>query len=163
MQSKQSYYLAEGGLEDAIYRVKNTKNIVSGETITVGGYTTTITLTTNSTGELVDATSNRNGIVRKMESQITTGVGADFNYGIQSGVGGFVLSGGSKINGNVYSNGSIVSTNGSTITGSAVAANPSATTTDQSNSTPVPITTCTSSTCVSFGNSSTAQDMAESF
>ena len=49
-----------------------------------------------------------------------TGDGVSFNYGIQSGVGGFVI-GNAVINGNVYSNGTIEGANGATVTGSAFA------------------------------------------
>ena len=46
-----------------------------------------------------------------------------FNYGLQVGQGGFDLSGTAGIIGNVYSNGDIVGSNGSYVTGSAVSAN----------------------------------------
>jgi hypothetical protein len=52
---------------------------------------------------------------------LETGSGVSFAYGIQAGVGGFVL-GNATINGNVYSNGTIVGANGAVITGSAFSA-----------------------------------------
>jgi hypothetical protein len=81
---------------------------------------------------------------------------------VQVGAGGFVLSGGSSINGNVYSNGDINATTGVHITGSATAANPPALTADQVNATPA-ISSCTSSTCITFANSTATQDIAQSF
>lgn len=73
------------------------------------------------------------------------------------------MSGGSTINGSVYSNGDISATSGVVITGSATAANPPALFADQVNATPVPITSCTASTCVTFGNAGATQDFAQSF
>lgn len=163
LKSKTTYYLTEGALEDALYRLKNNKNIVSGDTVVVNGYTSTITITTTSSGKTIETLTNRNGIVRKMQAQVIQGVGTAFNYGLQTGVGGFTLSGGSTINGNVYSNGPIVATNGVTITGSAIAANSSALASDQSNITPTPISSCTTSTCISYRNVSASQDVAQSF
>ena len=162
LQSKKSYYVTEGALEDAMYRVKTGETVVSGEVVTLNGYTSTITLTTASNGETIDTSSNLNGDVRKMESSLTEGTGEDFNYGVQAGSGGFNMSGGSTLNGNIYSDGSIWATS-ATITGTAIAADPISTTTDQSNATPVPISSCTSSTCITFGNASASQDVAESF
>lgn len=158
INSKTSYFSAEGALEDALYRIKNNKSINSGDTVTLNGNSTTITLTTTMNGETVDALSNLSGVVRKMESSVTTGVGTSFNYGVQVGTGGFVLNGGSRINGNVYSNGDIVATNGVVITGSAIAANSAALTADQTNDTPaIPPNT------INFRNASASQDLGQSF
>ena len=84
--SKESYYLAEGALEDAVYRLKNNKNITSGETMTLNGYITTINITTTGSGKTIDTISDREGIFRKMQSQLIVGVGASFNYGVKTGV-----------------------------------------------------------------------------
>lgn len=158
IHSKESYFLAEGGMEDALYRVKNGKNIPPNDTLVVNGNVTTITLTSTSNGKTIDTVSNINGIVRKMEAVVITGIGTAFNYGVQVGTGGFVLNGGSRINGNVYSNGDIVATNGVVITGSAIAANSAALTPDQVNDTPmIPTNT------ISFRNIASTQDFAQSF
>ena len=158
IKSKESYYLAEGAMEDALYRIKNGKNILSGDTVVVNGYTSTVTLTSTSNGRTISITSNRNGIVRKLEANVIAGVGSAFNYGIQTGTGGFQLSGGARINGNVYSNGDILATNGVVITGSAVAANSFALTADQSNETPAVPTNN-----INFRDTSTNPDLAQSF
>ncbi len=158
IKSKQSYYLAEGGLEDALYRVKNGMDIVSGETVVVDGYTTTLSLTTTQSGKTIDAVTDRNGIVRKMQAKVTTGSGTAFNYGIQAGNGGFVMDGGSQVNGNVYANGPVNAQNGSVITGSAVAADSSALVADQNNSTPT-----TPPNSITFRSISANQDFAQSF
>ena len=119
VRSKESYYYAEGALEDAFYRIKNGKSIGSGDTIITNGYTTTITITTASGVKTILAVSNRDGIIRKMQSQVVAGVGASFNYGVQVGLGGFVLENSSTITGNIYSGGPITGA-GNTISGDAV-------------------------------------------
>lgn len=119
IRSKESYYLAEGTLEDAVYRIKNNKNLVSGDTLVLNGYTTTITVTPTITGKTITTSSNRGGVIRKMESQVTSGVGSSFNYGVQTGLGGFVLQNTSSITGNVYSGGTVTGS-GNTITGDVV-------------------------------------------
>ncbi|MFA5888667.1 MAG: choice-of-anchor R domain-containing protein [Candidatus Paceibacterota bacterium] len=156
--SKESYYLAEGALEDAVYRLKTGKTVSSGDTVVLNGYTATINVISTSEGKTINAVSDRAGIIRKMQSSVTTGVGTAFNYGIQTGTGGFNLSGGSRVNGNVYSNGDIIATNGVTITGSAIAANSSALSSDQLNDTPTPPTNN-----IKFRDTSTTQDLAQSF
>jgi hypothetical protein len=163
IRSKQSYFLAEGVLEDALYQVESGKTVTTGQTVTVGGNTTTISVTSTGSGETLETTTNDNGDIRKMQANITTGVGSSFNYGIQAGTGGFNLSGGSRVNGNVYANGPIYANNGVTITGSAISADSSSLVSDQSNTTPVPITSCTTSTCITFANTSASQDVSESF
>ena len=155
--SKESYYLAEGALEDAVYRLKNNKNITSGETMTLNGYITTINITTTGSGKTIDTISDREGIFRKMQSQLIVGVGASFNYGVQTGVGGFNLTGNARVVGNVYSNGNITGESNAAITGTAIAANGSALTSDQSNGNGTPTYD------VSFSNTSSTQDFAQSF
>lgn len=157
-RSKASYYLTEGAMEDALYRVKNAKNISSGETIVVNGYTSTINITTITNGKIIETITDRDGIIRKMQSQVTAGTGVAFNYGIQVGQGGFEMSGSSGVNGNVYSNGDILGTGSTFITGSATAANASALISDQVNNSP---TTPTQS--MVFGNVNATQDVAQSF
>ncbi|MDQ3076561.1 MAG: hypothetical protein M3Q63_00690 [bacterium] len=127
LESKSSYYLAEGALEDALYRIKNGKNIFSGDTVMINGYTSTITITTTSSGKTIESLAIIDGKVRKMQAKVVEGQGVAFNYGVQAGNGGFSLAGGSQLNGNVYSNGPIVATNGVTITGSAISASSTAT------------------------------------
>ncbi len=163
IHSVESYYLSEGALEDGTYRILNSKTLASGDTYVVNGYTTTVTLTTTAGGKTIETYTSRDGLVRKMQAQVTEGVGAAFNYAIQSGAGGFNITGGSQIVGNIYSNGSVKISGGSSVTGGVTAANPSATSTDQSNDTPSTISSCSSSNCITFGNSSGTQDIAQSF
>ncbi len=163
IHSKASYFLAEGALEDAVYRVKAGDTVNNGDTITVDGYTTTISVTSIQGNQIFEASSNYGGIYRNMQAAVSAGSGASFSYGLQAGAGGFYISGGSTINGSVYSNGPIIGNGGSKITGAAISANSASLSSDQSNNVPTPITSCNSSTCLTFGNSSASQNIAQSF
>ncbi|GEM_PF-397988 len=163
IHSKASYFSAEGALEDAVYRVKAGNTVNNGDTIVVNGYTTTIAVTSTLNGQNLEASSNYGGLYRNMQASLSTGAGLSFNYGMQTGAGGFFITGGSTVNGSVYSNGPIVANGGSRITGAAISADSASLASDQSNTSPTPITTCTSSTCITFGNAVATQDVAQSF
>ena len=123
LKSKQSYFLAESGSEDALYRISNNMTIGSSETITLGSNSTTTTIsTTGSNQKEIISTGNVSNYDRKTDLILQSGAGVGFNYGIQAGDGGFTLSGGSKITGNVYANGNIQADGGVKITGTAIAA-----------------------------------------
>lgn len=157
--SKKAYFLAESGSEDAYYRIKNGKQISTSEALSIGNDTTMTTITTTGGNQKqIDSLGSSNNYQRKSTLKLSTGAGIAFNYGIQTGSGGFTMVGGSGIIGNVYSNGNIIATNGVTITGSAVAADSAAVTADQANQTPtVPASS------ISFRNVSASQDFAQSF
>nr|MDQ3015008.1 hypothetical protein [bacterium] len=157
-RSKQGYYLAEGGMEDALYRLKEGMDVATGDTLTIDGQTTTITLTTTAYGRMLESSADYNNLFRKMEVQVIAGIGAAFNYGVQSGNGGFQMSNNAGVYGNVYSNGDIIGSSGTFITGSAVAANSIALTNDQANDSP-----STPPDSITFRNSGTTVDLAQSF
>lgn len=154
--SKNAYFLAESGVEDALYRIRNNKQISASETLVLGTSNTTTTITDISSSQkqivsLGDVGFNQ----RKVDIIVTTGVGVSFSYGVQAGQGGFYMANNSGIIGSVYSNGPI--TGSGSITGSATSANSGALTSDQSNGFGVPIYD------VSFGNTNGTQDFAQSF
>ncbi len=123
LNSKKSYFLSESGSEDAMYRVLHNMNIDSNETLTLGSNTATTNITTTfGNGKQIATLGDVGGLQRKTNIVLSAGAGVGFNYGIQSGTGGFNLSGGSRVVGNVYSNGNIQATSGVQITGSATAA-----------------------------------------
>ena len=122
IRSKQSFILSESGIEDAYFRLKNAKPIGAVTNITLLGNTATTTITDSAYNEKkITTLGNVSSRERKNELTLTTGTGVAFNYGIQAGTGGFII-GNAVVNGNVYSNGSIIGSNGATITGSAVSA-----------------------------------------
>lgn len=167
--SEQALNLAEAGIDEAIYQL-NKSGSYTGETTALGPGTFTSSVTSyGGSSKQITVTAyvpdSVNPIAtRIVKVNVTAGnTVVAFHYGIQAGSGGFSLTGGSTVNGSIYSNTSIVASGGSTITGSAIAANPSATSTDQSNNSPTPITSCTSSTCITFANTSATQSLAQKF
>ena len=123
LKSKKSYYLAESGSEDAMYRILTGKTIGTSETITLDSNSATTNITTSfGNSKQIISLGDVNNLQRKTNITLSAGAGVGFNYGIQSGDGGFTLSGGSTITGNVYSNGNIQASGGVHITGTAVAA-----------------------------------------
>ena len=158
-RSRESFFLAEAGVEDVVYRLKNRINVSSGDqTLTLNGRIATTNLSDSAGSKVITSISDWDGRVRKVETRLNAGVGVSFNYGVQVGNGGFALSNNAGVVGNVYSNGSITGGNGSYITGSAYAANSLSLTTDQSNVAPTP-----PPNTITFRQSSATQDVAQKF
>lgn len=165
----QALQIAEGGIDKAIYELNQNTSYTGESGTALPGGTLTISIATVGSDKRITATgyvpnSTNPTATRVVKATATIGnTNVAFHYGVQAGEGGFVMDGGSQINGSVYANGDIQATNGVTITGAAVAANPLATSTDQTNDSPTPISSCTSSTCINFGDSTATQDFAQSF
>lgn len=155
-KSKQTYFLAESGVEDVLYRMRNGKQTSTEETLVLGGSETTTTVETlPGNKRQLSSLANTGGIQRKVNVVLGTGVGAAFSYGVQVGSGGFIMDNNSQIVGSVYSNGTI-SGSGS-ITGSATSANSPALSANQTNDSGTPTYD------VTFGNDNSTQDFAQSF
>lgn len=158
LSSKQSYFLAESGSEDAMYRILNGKTIGSTETLTLNNNSATTTISTLfGNSKQISSVGDVSSYQRKTTIKLATGAGVAFNYGLQAGNGGVSAGGGATINGNIYSNATINAIS-ATITGTAVAADSPALVSDQSNTTP---TTPTGS--ITFRNTAASQDFAQSF
>ena len=122
IKSRQSFFLSESGLEDAYFRLKNAISIESSTSITLNSDVATTDITDSDYNEKkITTLGDVSFRQRKNELILSTGTGISFNYGIQSGAGGFII-GNATVNGNVYSNGNIIGNNGATVTGSAFAA-----------------------------------------
>ncbi len=124
-RSKQSWYLAEAALEDAIWRLNSGLNVSSGEELALFGQVAGITVATGSDGHVVSVVGRWQESVRAAQARIRVGSqGVSFQYGIQTGVGGFSMANNAKVIGNVYANGDIRATQQTAyITGSAQSAN----------------------------------------
>jgi hypothetical protein len=128
LNSKKSYFLTEAGIEDAVYRIKNGKNISVSETIiTAEGQVDTSISDVLGNKEIV-ASADINGNIRKVETFLSSTFGFDFFYGAQVGEGGIEMNENSRVEGadgaagNIYSNGPIVGEQGAIITGDATVA-----------------------------------------
>ena len=120
-KSKQSYFLSQSGLEDVIYRLKNGQSVSGTEILNLNNAIATTTILDTSSGKQVVSNSTLNNNVRKMQVDMVFGTGVSFNYGVQTGQGGFVLQNSSSVTGNIYSSGTI-SGSGNTVYGDAVSA-----------------------------------------
>lgn len=125
--SRQSYFLAEAGIEDVIYRLKTGKFVDSTETLSLNGYSATVVTTDTTQGKEVVSIADFRDAVRKLRVEVVLGSGVSFHFGIQSGEGGLIMENTSSVVGNVYSNG-IVTGSGpanNIIRGGVVSAGPS--------------------------------------
>ena len=158
MTSRKSYFLTESGIEDAVYRIKNNKQIGTSNSLTLNGSTVNVTVTDTASTKTIDAVSGVNNLVRNVKTVMKMGTGSSFNYGIQSGAGGFVLGSNATVNGSVYANGSITGSSGSKITGAAFSANGPALTANQTNDFPP-----TPASSIRFGDTNSTADLGQGF
>lgn len=123
VKSIDSHYISESGIEDAAYRIIAQKLIGASQMLGVGSGTTTVTVTTSGNTRVVESSGLRDNFQRNLQTTVeTTPVGVGFYYGVQVGDGGLTMGNNAQVNGNIYSNGSIVGSNGATITGDAIVA-----------------------------------------
>jgi hypothetical protein len=118
--AKESYFLAESGIEDVLYRVRTNKKYSPTETLTLNNFTAVTTITDVGTNEKqMVAQGDSAQAIRNLDVRLRADVGASFTYGVQVGNGGFFMENNSKVTGNVYSNGNITGNNSPLITGDA--------------------------------------------
>jgi hypothetical protein len=122
LAAKQSYMLAESGIEDAIFRIKSGKNISSTETITMNGSTVQTTVADVAGTKEIISNGDISSAARRLKVVMQNSVGTNFPYGVQVGNGGLAMSNSSRVNGSVYSNGNIIGSNSATIAGDALVA-----------------------------------------
>ena len=127
LTSKQSYLMAEAALEDAIFKVMagNPVNNISVINSLTGKSTTTISYDSFNDVYTVSSTAQVGKAKRVSVVELIPGAGSAFNYGLQTGNGGFNLVNSASITGNVFSNGSIVGQGSSIIRGDVISAGPS--------------------------------------
>jgi Tfp pilus assembly protein PilX len=160
LYSKQSYFLAESGVEDALYRLRHTMDVSSSETLVLGSHQTITTVTDiNSSSKEITSLGDVSNRERKVSATVTQGVGISFNYGVQTGRGGLSMVGSSGIIGNVYANGNIYGNSSSYITGSAIAANSGALEAEQTNGD----SSSSPGLTIAMGQANATQDAAQSF
>ncbi|PIQ66596.1 MAG: hypothetical protein COV96_00635, partial [Candidatus Zambryskibacteria bacterium CG11_big_fil_rev_8_21_14_0_20_42_18] len=109
---------------DVLYRLKTGQTVDANEVITLDGNAVTTVTTDTAEGKDVVAVGEVGESVRKVKAKVALGDGISFHYGIQAGMGGFVLRNSSSITGNVFSGGSIIGS-GNNIYGDVISAGPS--------------------------------------
>ncbi|MDO8500142.1 MAG: hypothetical protein Q7S66_05850 [bacterium] len=122
VSAEQSFFAAEAGVEDMTYRYKSGKQTPSSTTLTIGGSTAVTTVTAVAGGQSIVSEGQDSVYIRKVEGILTTTSGASFSYGAQVGDGGLDMKNTSRVNGSVYSSGSITGENSPVITGDAFVA-----------------------------------------
>jgi len=121
--SKESFYAAEAGIEDVVYRLKMGLPVATSQVLAVGNHSVTTTVVDESGGKIITSIGEANDYFRKIKTTVILGEGVSFHYGLQVGTGGIEMSNNSRVNGNVYSNNKIEGSNGARITGSAYVSN----------------------------------------
>lgn len=119
--SRQSYFLAEAGIEDVVYRLVTATPVDATETLSLSNSSVNIVTVDTTNGKEIIATGEVSDAVRKIKTDLSIGEGVAFFYGIQVGTGGFTLSNNAGVNGSIYSNSSVTGSNGSFVTGSVSA------------------------------------------
>ncbi len=158
LKSKQSYFLAESGGEDVAYRTIKNMTVGDSEILNLNSNSATTAITTLSGGTReISTLGDVYSYQRKTNIMLSTGTGLSFNYGMQVGNGGLIMSNTATINGSVYVNGDIIGSNSAKITGAAIAADRSAETIDQINDTGTPTNT------IQLSATTSTQDAAQSF
>lgn len=129
IKSKTSYYIAEAGSEDVVYRIKNGLNVISPETVILDNDSASVTIINVGNDKEITSDGNSDSNLRRVKTELSTSVtGVSFFYGAQVGDGGLEMDNNSRISGsggsvgNVYSNGPIKGHAGAVITGDATVA-----------------------------------------
>ena len=78
-ESKESFYLSEAGIEDVVYRIKNSLSVGSSNIITLNGNTVTTDVVTEIDGsKTITSTGDKNGFIRKIKTSLILGEGVAF-------------------------------------------------------------------------------------
>jgi len=110
IKSAESYYAAEAGLEDSFIRLKNNMQFFSSNSLIVGNNSTDIEISEIIGGSrTITSQGNAQERIKKLSVDYVTAFNeVSFYYGAQAGEGGIIMSNGSRIEGNVFSNGNII-------------------------------------------------------
>lgn len=129
INSAQSYYTAEAGLEDLLLRVIDVNlNYDTTEALTLAGSTASTSILMSGSDLTIVSEGDKNNFIRNVQVVLSaTTQGASFNYGVQVGAGGLKMKNNGIVNGNVYSDGNIIGTNNPQITGDAWVSGPTGT------------------------------------
>lgn len=133
VHSKRAFIVANSAAEETLYKMKAGMTVPSFSTLTLGDVSADVSVSTDFGGRTVQITGIDADVERELQISVSESVGVSFNYGLQTGLGGFDLYGGALVNGNIYSNGDVLGFGGAEVTGSVTVANASAPVADQSN------------------------------
>ena len=127
--SIKAYNLAEAGVEDVYYRVKNEITYSNPEELALDGATTTTSIVTVGQSSTITSIAVSDNRYRKVDAVVSNSIeNVNILYGALAGQGGVLMSnnsyiaGSGGVDGDVYSNGPIIGDHGTTIFGQALAA-----------------------------------------
>lgn len=118
---KKSFYAAESGIEDAVYRHVQGYEYDDAETFDVFGVPVSMTRTSVAGAYDIVAEGASYNAFRKSHILLEVGNGVSFSFGMQSGNGGIRFLQSSSVVGNVFSNG-IIEGSGNFVYGDAISA-----------------------------------------
>jgi len=122
----RSYFLAEAGQEDVVYRIKTGRSLSAQEVIFLAGDAATTSIVNSGDVERqVTSSGNVEDNKRTVRTLIDTSDEIDFNFGVHVGEGGAILENSSSVDGNLFSNGPVHGANQNIVKGSVISAGPS--------------------------------------
>ena len=131
VESAQALALAEAGMDKAVYELNQNTSYVGETNTSIGAGVFTVNVSNiNSTTKQITATGyvpNSSNPTATRIVKANVGINnavASFYYGVQSGMGGFLLDNTSSITGNVYSGGSVIGSSQNYIYGDVISAGP---------------------------------------
>ena len=110
--ASKAYYAAEAGLEDALLRLKKNPAITSlSYSFNIGGETVSVSIPETIGGSrTITSDGNVSNRARKVQAVYAIDASeAAFYYGVQVDEGGVIMGNNARIVGNVFSNGSVIS------------------------------------------------------
>lgn len=157
-RAKQSIEASDALNDDALYRLNHSWSLPSTFSLPYSsGVSAQAVVTDTSTSTRLTVTGTSGTSIRTSRGVFSQDTGTSFSYGLQIGNGGISMSGSSRINGSVYSNGTIQGCSSCVITGSATAANVSSLTAEVQN------TAASETNSITFANATASQDLSQGF
>lgn len=121
--SRKSYFLGEAGTEDVLLRLKRGLAVSQPtEVVLIGTSSSTVSVLETPTGKEVTALGVSGEALRTIRASVASGDGIAFAYAVHVGTSGLTMNSSSRVNGTVYTNGSITGFQSSQIQGDAYAA-----------------------------------------
>lgn len=123
LETRKAVSTAEVLTDDALYRLYSGRTLPSTVTLSLNQSTSTALITDVGTSKQIITTSASKNTTRTTKALFNAGgSAAPISYALQTGQGGFQITGGARVNGNIYSNGSVVGYGGGNVVGSVTAA-----------------------------------------
>ena len=122
-RSRRAYFAAEAGIEDAVYRTLRNKNLTSSFALSLNNATAITTVAAVGNNRTITAEGESANAIRGLRVEMKESTDeVQFFYGVQVGDGGLEMENNSVVNGNIYSNGNVIGSNGARITGDVIVA-----------------------------------------